>query len=147
MTAEWYDLNNLDLGVFQSIERSVMYCADKAQGPDALTVTNDITKMSTRTRAFVAFGKMKGEPPVAVTSGYEGGAYSMWISPTFPHNSTGAEFTVVHELCHAYVGCKQGHGPAWRNLFYHSLERWAGTSGQEEEAAKYSQRHRRIYGG
>jgi hypothetical protein len=47
--------------------------------------------------------------------------FDIWVNPILTSHDVHYRVTLLHELCHGYIGPEKGHGGQWRRLFARAL--------------------------
>lgn len=70
-------------------------------------------------RSLSESGSVRGITFQAQHSRYE---FDMWFNPdVVAEGNPNFEATIVHELCHVYLGTQRGHDKVWRRLYARAL--------------------------
>lgn len=71
------------------------------------------------TQSLSTQGELRG---ITFASTHNGSEFDVWINPSIVDaDNPNFRATVIHELCHVYLGTKRGHDKTWRRLYARAL--------------------------
>lgn len=123
-----YNLNGFTEPEFQRLDHLVK-AVILSSGPvdtwhTIRRVTSDLNDLPKSYRDKVTRAlELEGELLRAICSPSPNNDYEfdLWFNPAVLDNTSRFQATILHELCHGYIGVDKGHNDQWRRLYTRTL--------------------------
>lgn len=120
-----YDLLGFDEQDFADADRLVratLISQGRVPSQNRLvTITQDWGKLKRQDREYA---KANNGTDAICFVGSRPETFDVWVNPNLNPDTAYFRETLVHELCHGYVGIAYGHRPRWRNFFARTLSHY-----------------------